>query len=179
MKRLLLLPLLILAGCATVGEREFLQIWDEQVQCFSRHLDKDVSPLLVPPFYQEVDFQVCPGIEGNTNGCAFIFEANEGDTVQVGRRGKDPVIYTVGVDVPLFKKRGRTFAAFILIEEGKTYPTLAEHEAVHILLGELFTDAGDVADKRKAVRGFGDIDPDHGSLYFSDNAPCPHGFELF
>lgn len=179
MKKLILIPLFLLAGCATVGEEEFLEIWDSQVACMSRYLNADISPLLVTPFYQEVDFQVCPGIEGTTNGCSFVFEASEGDTVQVGRRGKDPVIYTIGEDVPLFTKRGRTFAAFILIEEDKTFPTLVDHEVMHILLGELFKDAGDVRDGRKAVRGFGDIDPEHGSVFFSDDAPCPHGFELF
>lgn len=179
MRTLLLISLLLLAGCATVGEEEFLEIWDEQVRCFSRHLGEDVSPLLVIPFYQEVDFQVCDHIKSNVNGCAFLFTAIEGDPRTVGRRGKEPVIYTVGTDVPLFKKRGRTFAAFILIEDGKAFPTLVEHESVHILLGELFRDAGDVKTKRKPVRGFGDIDADHGSKYFSEDGPCPHGFELF
>ena len=176
---LFLIITLGLFNCADIDEMDFLEIWDETVQCYSDFLNVDINEVTTIPDFFIVDFQVCPDIEGNTNGCTWVQEAKEGDKIDVGRKGNEIVTYTVGEEIPLhhldtdITGKRRTYVVFVLEEEGKNYEGLTYHEVTHGVLGQIFKDAGSKNEKRDFQIGFGDGDSNHDSIFFNDDtSPC-------
>lgn len=173
----LIMFLLVSIGCASIDEQDFLEIWNETVDCYSSYLGQDLNNATTIPDFMIVDFQVCRDLPGNINGCTWIQPAKNGDKILVGRKGGSDIFFIVGVDIPLHHTTDitgveRHYIALILEERDKNFEGLTYHEVTHAVLGQIFEDAN------TQTLGFYDIDANHDSLFFSKNTPCRSEWEL-
>ena len=129
MKRLLLLPLLILAGCAYIpidnpSPDFFAEQWRAVLRC---HDDSGVYPL--PNFLTDVTggFPRCEASTSGAVGCTTIDYAKRGDVIEINPHYS----VTVGKEVKSMVWHGVRIVPIVAFQKGKVTEHLTRHELNH------------------------------------------------